>query len=142
MSNLNGLMDPFRITIRLEEIGRLHGFGVIQLTPLGTAGWVIVIGSENYQITRGEAIAFIKGYDLRAKEVELLQSPIRDLDLGTRVNNLLGKAWIRTIGDLASSSESKLEKIDGCGKVMIQLIKDALTSHGLALAPEPAQKPT
>ncbi len=64
---------------------------------------------------------------------EKLAMRISELDLSVRANNCLESAEVRTVGQLASMSESTLLKVRSFGKTSLREIKRKLADIGLTL---------
>lgn len=67
----------------------------------------------------------------------LTLNPWRDLTLSTRAKTMLEHHQLTTIRELIRYKPSRLEKLQGCGKVTVLEIRTALSKYGLDLKPEP-----
>lgn len=64
---------------------------------------------------------------------EVLKTRVESLDIGSRTQNALNLANIRTVGGLARKKEKDLLEIEGLGNKGIQEIKKALGEFGITL---------
>jgi DNA-directed RNA polymerase subunit alpha len=67
------------------------------------------------------------------KIMQVLETPVEELELSVRSSNCLRNINIRTIADLAQRSEEEISKTKNFGKKSLQEIKDKLAEYGLSL---------
>jgi DNA-directed RNA polymerase subunit alpha len=65
--------------------------------------------------------------------MQVLETPVEELELSVRSSNCLRNIDIRTIGDLAQRTEEEISKTKNFGKKSLQEIKDKLAEYGLTL---------
>jgi len=69
----------------------------------------------------------------RERMIQILDTPVEELELSVRSSNCLRNINIRTIGDLAQRTEDEISKTKNFGKKSLQEIKDKLAEYGLNL---------
>jgi DNA-directed RNA polymerase subunit alpha len=73
-------------------------------------------------------------YDEEMERImQVLETPVEELELSVRSSNCLRNINIKTIGDLAQRSEEEISKTKNFGKKSLQEIKDKLSEYGLGL---------
>ncbi len=63
----------------------------------------------------------------------VLDQGVEELDLGSRIQNMLRNAGIGTVRDLVSQSEDELLKVSGFGKKALTEVREKLEAQGLSL---------
>lgn len=67
----------------------------------------------------------------------VLQESVNNLPLSGRAYNVLRRASIGTVGELAQKSEYDMRRTKGCGKKVLAELKDILIVKGLQLRKAP-----
>ena len=66
-----------------------------------------------------------------------LNTSVEELEFSVRTQCVLQNANIRTLGELASKTESELLRTKNCGRKCLKEVKDVLTERGLSFSSEP-----
>ena len=126
-------LSCFLHDLGLEEAGLLDDEGALSKTAdalMDPANKDIALHSSNKKTL--EAIAHSAG--IRYEDILSKQSapefffpqPVADLNLTRRASNILAREHIRTVGDLCSFGESRLQEARGAGTAVINSVKAAL----------------
>lgn len=148
---ISAKLDPFNGDLADADFGGidLSGFNLSKwdLRNANFSGSILTKTNLTDAILDPEALltasdwqnAILSNADRKAVETaEFLTSPIYELDLSSRVYNILNSAKINNIKALISKSAADLLEINGFGRQSLKEVKNSLARYNLHLKSETA----
>lgn len=126
-------LSCFLQNLGLKETGLLDNEGALSKTAdalLDPANKDIVLHSSNKRtlkaIAHSAAIRYETILSKQSAPEFFFPHPVSDLNLSKRASNILAREHIKTVGDLCSFGESRLQEVRGAGTAVINSVKAAL----------------
>lgn len=126
-------LSCFLQNLGLNETGLLDNEGALSKTAdalLDPANKDIALHSSNKRaleaIAHSAAIRYEAILSKQSAPEFFFPQPVSDLNLSKRASNILAREHIKTVGDLCSFGESRLQEVRGAGTAVINSVKAAL----------------